>query len=631
MQEKHSSRVADLYVRVSTDRQTVQNQIDYAAEWAPRHGYDIREIHSEDDTSGTVPFAERRAARRLLADVRSGTVKTVLVYKYDRLGRDKDVGDIEVRQAILDIERAGGEVVSMTQYIDTSTTAGKFARSIQIDVGAIERRDTLERSSDAIAQLARVADYYPGGTVPYGYAVVGEDREARLVIDEEPIDGLDIGAADIVRLIYRWIADEGRSTVWVAAELNRRGIPTKYALDIQRGQRKGRTAGIWRPNRISEMTRNTTYKGIAVYGKAKLGTSPFPVPVTERAVPALVDVDTWERAQATLRRNFKHAKRNRKRDYLLSGLVTCGACGAAYTGKHYVTAAGEERQYYTCNHVHQHHNTGGERCSNPALSWEYEAIIWADIDGWMEDPGPIIDELAERINAEASDGEDVQADIDKRRRALAATEGQKARMLTAYRKGIIDDAELEAELAAIRQETFVLEDEIEALEHHAERLAARRTQLVTARALLEDLQAMRRDGLTFARKRQAVETLVSQIIVDGDGIPDVVYRFNRGSQGTLRPSPSDIDIPRDSCAGTAGAPPRHSRTRRLAVSQSRCLRSPRQAGPLRRPLSSRPPPGAAPRPSTEVSSDTACRRRCPGACAGWDRAIPRTASAALGS
>lgn len=544
-------RRAAIYARVSTDRQSVEGQIEFAREWAPKHGYTLTEIYADSARSGTIPFAEREAGRRLLTDLRAGLFDVVLVYKYDRLGRDKEVGDIETRQAILDIERAGGQIVAMTQPIDASTIMGRFTRSVQIDIGTIERLNTLERSADTLATLVRRPGFFTGGTAPYGYRVEGQDRDARLVVDEEPIPGLDISPADVVRMIYRWLVSDGRSTVWIAAELNRRGIPTRALL----AGRARPTAGIWRPGRVSTMVRNTVYKGVAVYGRRKSGRSPFPVPLTEREVPAIVDVETWEAAQEQLRRNKKRAKRNAKRQYLLSGLVKCGACGSNYTGLAYTTKDGQERRYYTCNNIHQRHNTGGERCTNPALSWQYEELIWSDIDAWLENPGPILEELAAQLNTDADDAGNIEADIERRRRQLAGQEKERERLLTAYRKGIIDDTDLERELAAMRRERAVLEEEIEALKRAQQRREERRAGLVTAAALLEELKARRREGLTFEVKRQVVEALVKEIVVQPDGTPDVTYRF------------AVINNRTEPCGGTAGGTPRRSRRGRAARSR----------------------------------------------------------------
>jgi site-specific DNA recombinase len=49
------------------------------------------------------------------------------------------------------------------------------------------------------------------------------------------------------------------------------------------------------------------------------------------SVPAIVDRDLWERAQARRTYNRRMSKRNGKREYLLRGLVRCG-CGGAMVG-----------------------------------------------------------------------------------------------------------------------------------------------------------------------------------------------------------------------------------------------------------------------------------------------------------
>ena len=50
-------------------------------------------------------------------------------------------------------------------------------------------------------------------------------------------------------------------------------------------------------------------------------------------VPALVDLDLWDLAQAQLARNRERATRNNtKHEYLLWGLLVCGQCGRRLIG-----------------------------------------------------------------------------------------------------------------------------------------------------------------------------------------------------------------------------------------------------------------------------------------------------------
>ena len=81
-----------IYARVSTEdqkeRQSIETQIEHAKQYCQREGYFIADFYCDDGVSGTIPFEEREAAKRLLREAREGKFKTVLVYKIDRIGRD---------------------------------------------------------------------------------------------------------------------------------------------------------------------------------------------------------------------------------------------------------------------------------------------------------------------------------------------------------------------------------------------------------------------------------------------------------------------------------------------------------------------------------------------------------------
>jgi site-specific DNA recombinase len=323
-------------------------------------------------------------------------------------------------------------------------------------------------------------------------------------------------------MIYSWIADEGRSTLWVAEELTRRGVPPEYTQE-GRSVRRKRTSGIWRPARIGKLVRNTTYKGVHIYGKFSKRFQPV-----ERSVPAIATPETWDMAQATFRRNLAFVPRNTRREYLLRGPIKCGDCGLTYTGAAYTTSAGVERRYYTCNGRAQARGIYGEngmRCPNPALPYPIKDQIWNDIDAWLENPGQPLEEIAKRQRDEESAGTKFLAEIDRLRRALAAKEGERERLVSAFRKGIIEEADLEADLTNIRREVDSLHIELQSLEQHSAKAEKQRAQLSTAADLLDELRVKRNNGLSYPVKRQIVETLAEGITVEMNGAVVVRYRF----------------------------------------------------------------------------------------------------------
>nr|WP_286176882.1 recombinase family protein [Lysinibacillus sp. SDF0063] len=129
------------------------------------------------------------------------------------------------------------------------------------------------------------------------------------------------------------VANQGQSCIKVSEYLNALGVPTAYARDdrkVTRGKRKQKTAGIWRPSRIRGIITSTTYYGLHIYGKW----SKRKRDLIEREVPAIVDIETWEKAQAVLRSNQIEAMRNTKNQYLLRSLLKCQCCGLTYVGIH---------------------------------------------------------------------------------------------------------------------------------------------------------------------------------------------------------------------------------------------------------------------------------------------------------
>ena len=120
--------------------------------------------------------------------------------------------------------------------------------------------------------------------------------------------------ADIVRQIYHWCVEEQLSSYAIHQRLTVRGIPS----------RKSSPRG-WAQSRVMEILRGSLYQGEAYYNRTQPGDVRRPYgqrglkgrppgnsqgrtrrPQTEWIpvrVPALIDPEAWERAQAQLIRN----------------------------------------------------------------------------------------------------------------------------------------------------------------------------------------------------------------------------------------------------------------------------------------------------------------------------------------
>jgi len=548
---------AAVYCRVSSDEQrenqTIETQQDALTRWlAFQNGtYEVVDWYLDDGISGTLPWEERPEGSRLVSDARRKAFDVVLCYEVSRLGRD-DFGRFIINLAF-DLQNLGIAIISTTENIDTSTADGRFLLLIKAGLAGYERATLVRRSIDGTNHWAREGVWL-GGIVPYGYRKTGSKKTARIVPNEEILPGLGLSEADVVRLMYRMLADEGLSCVKIADYLNAMGVPPAYAKvgrevkvrdpEAPQGKRKKATAGIWRPSRIRNLVTNTVYQGVHFYGKR----SKKPRETIERTVLPLVDPDTWQRAQETLRKNLLFSRRNAKRRYLLRGLVKCQTCGCNYIGSTFHGPGRKPKVYYRCGGQEAYRGRCTGRCTSKALDGVFlEDTVWGDIVGFIEDPGDVLAALAEERQQESQQVERIVRERANAEAALSAKASERDRMLDAYRKGVIESDDLEREMVKIRAETEALRDRITHLNGQLEAVSRAAEDLRSAESLLLELRERLAEPLSWEIKRQLVELLVSEIRVETDCSTKpktvkivVVYRFdgdvsNRMGKGSWPP------------------------------------------------------------------------------------------------
>jgi predicted site-specific integrase-resolvase len=82
-----SAKLAALYVRVSTDAQTVENQIRELRQVAARRGWDVVEVYSDAGISGAKGRNGRPGLDSMLKDASRRKFDIVMAWAIDRLGR----------------------------------------------------------------------------------------------------------------------------------------------------------------------------------------------------------------------------------------------------------------------------------------------------------------------------------------------------------------------------------------------------------------------------------------------------------------------------------------------------------------------------------------------------------------
>jgi DNA invertase Pin-like site-specific DNA recombinase len=113
---------AAIYVRVSTDHQTVENQIRELRQIAERRGWEVIEVYSDAGISGAKDRKQRPGLDRLLNDAGRRRFDIVMAWAIDRVGRSL----IDLLGTIQHLESVGVDLYLDQQNIDTTTPMGKL-------------------------------------------------------------------------------------------------------------------------------------------------------------------------------------------------------------------------------------------------------------------------------------------------------------------------------------------------------------------------------------------------------------------------------------------------------------------------------------------------------------------------
>src|SRR6185312_4865870 len=115
-----TKRVA-LYARVSTDGQTVENQLEELQEVARRLGWETAHVFADRGISGTKGRDERPAFNSLLEAIARKEVDMVAAWSVDRLGRSLQ----HLIPFLADLQAKGIGLFLLRQGLDTTTPSGR--------------------------------------------------------------------------------------------------------------------------------------------------------------------------------------------------------------------------------------------------------------------------------------------------------------------------------------------------------------------------------------------------------------------------------------------------------------------------------------------------------------------------
>ena len=135
------SKRAALYVRVSTDHQSVENQVRELKQVAERRGWTVIEVYRDAGISGFKGRDKRPGVDAMLKDANRRKFDIVMAWAIDRLGRSL----IDLLGTIEHLEKVGVDLYLDQQNIDTTTPTGRLLFQITGAFGEFERSMIRQR------------------------------------------------------------------------------------------------------------------------------------------------------------------------------------------------------------------------------------------------------------------------------------------------------------------------------------------------------------------------------------------------------------------------------------------------------------------------------------------------------
>ncbi|WP_165972236.1 recombinase family protein [Paenibacillus piri] len=270
----------------------------------------------EKGVSGFKTRAENRdVIQQAKEDALQGKFDVLLVFMFDRLGRI----DSETPFVLEWFVQQGIEMWSVKEgQQKIEGQMDKLMNYLRFWTANTESVNTTHRVKNSHDQMVKEG-VYRGGTVPYGYKIVesGEISNRGRLLHKVVIDP---NAAEIVKMMYDLVDQEGYGQYRISKLLNEKGLKTN----------RGKP---WSSPSVSVILRNPLYKGLMAINRGSSAEV-----YSEKPNPELIIIDEekWNRVQAIREgRNPENRKKENKVTVLMStkstllliGMSRCGCCG----------------------------------------------------------------------------------------------------------------------------------------------------------------------------------------------------------------------------------------------------------------------------------------------------------------
>ncbi|OGM61510.1 hypothetical protein A2961_04145 [Candidatus Woesebacteria bacterium RIFCSPLOWO2_01_FULL_39_21] len=447
MEQIKLKRVA-AYCRVSTERQkdeqTIEVQQRFIKEWAEQNNSIVVEWYLDDGWSGDT--LERPELDRFREDANKESWEAAVFIDRDRLARTLAYQEFVIRE----LSDKYIEVI----FINNPLATDPIQRSLQQVYGIfaeIERITIAERMRKGKIHKAKSGKLV-GHNAPYGY------RYHPKVSDKDGYFEIYEPEAEIIRMIFHWVADESYSMRGVVRELYKRKIPSA----------KGKAR--WVKSSVERLLNREDYIGTSYYnrrmavvprhpqkvnGYKKIKKSSRVVRPKEEwiaiPVPPIIDKELFAKAHRRLRENQIYNWRNKKYDYLLVNKIYC-QCGSrrvgdGVKGHHYYRCAQRIYKYPLPN-----------KCDYEGVNAEIlDSMTWNKLVSLFAQKDLVKSQVLKWKLSQHKIVSKSESELERLKSALERLTGEERRLVDAYRVNLISFGHFKESVQEIKAKKETLE------------------------------------------------------------------------------------------------------------------------------------------------------------------------------
>ena len=322
---------------------------------------------------------ERPEYKKLMSKIKAGTIKSIVIYQLNRLGRNAR----DIHNTMEMMNDLNAIIYSATEGFDSSTSFGRAIIGILASLAQLEREQLAERIKDNMYTLAKMGRWL-GGQSPLGFDgareyYIDENNKERSITELKKNNE----ELKLVKAIYKkYLEEKSISQV------------SKWSLS---NFFKGKNGGNLEKSAINAILQNPVYvqstteileylikegyevcgdpngNGILRYGKKQDKDSKTNNTDDDNSAIAavakhkgIITSEDWLKVQHILKENTEKAPRLGKTNTaLLTGILKCDCGSGMRVAYGHSSKDGFKPFYYTCS---MKNNSGGTRCNSKNIN-----------------------------------------------------------------------------------------------------------------------------------------------------------------------------------------------------------------------------------------------------------------------